>query len=73
MKSSKKLPEENLDVARAIVNVRTTMRAILSDPIVALLNRNNNAQSGALLCELSFDFPSPFDFKMKQHVYIFKY
>ncbi len=39
-KNPKKLIEESVAVVRAIVNVRTTFRSILSDPVLGLLNKS---------------------------------
>ncbi|XP_046440285.1 E3 ubiquitin-protein ligase MYCBP2-like isoform X2 [Daphnia pulex] len=40
-KNPKKLIEESVAVVRAIVNVRTTLRSILSDPVLGLLNKSH--------------------------------
>jgi hypothetical protein len=51
-KNPKRLVEESVAVVRAIVRVRTTFRAILSDPVLHLLNRNPTA--GLSCSELMF-------------------
>ena len=60
MKSSKKVAEENSDIAQAIVDVRSMMRSILSDPIVGFLNKSSTSSSQSIsrksLLENSFSY-----------------
>lgn len=53
-KHSKKLTEENVAVVRAIVNVRITLRSILSDSVLDLLKKGS--VDGSLSSKIIFFF-----------------